>query len=139
MKNVILATFFGLFLLSNFAAAQYDWQVNEKQFTDETGDTKTVSAISVRVVNSIEIDTVQNKDFTLYIAFKDSLGAVVAQRNVFTKDIKTDAIDSGATEAQADAQVKAIFQSLIFPPDHTTLRSSAGTLAGMYGYTLKPE
>jgi len=113
----------------------YTWDVVPKTFTDEVGEEKTIVGIQCNIVSTVEINRTEFKSRDLWIAFVQDNGSLHNARYISSNTFVSKMIAQGASEAYAQATVKAILKGL----DYGTIaeiEANAAILAGLYGYTL---
>jgi hypothetical protein len=113
----------------------YTWNVTPKTFTDEIGQSRTITGIQCSIVSPIQFDRNEDKEHTLYIAFVQETGIIYGERNATSTTFIQKMVDDGMSVKDATASVKSILKSLSFGTLEE-MEASAGILAGLYGYSL---
>ena len=114
----------------------YTWNVTPKTFTDEIGQTRTITGIQCKLVSPIDFDRNEYKEHTLFIAFVQESGLLYGERNTTSETFIQKMVQDGSTLPNATASVKQILKNLSFGTLEE-MESSAEILANLYGYNLQ--
>lgn len=116
----------------------YIFNTVPKQFTDEVGQTRTVTGIVAVILGPIPVALYSNFKREFYIAFRIAESEkLYGERNATTEQFIERAIANGATPEEANVTVLNIVKTLEFGTTNEKYVAALG-LASMYSHTLLP-